>query len=100
MVPDHYYKPFQLVFDKEGFNEFPPCRPWDHAIDLTSKAKPSKPLKVYSVSLQEQKELDEFLDENLKSGRIQPSKSLWGAEFFFVKKKKMGSLDQSKTTGN
>ncbi len=31
--------------------------------------------------------LDKFLDENLCTGRIRPSKSPWGAFFFFVKKK-------------
>ena len=34
-----------------------------------------------------QKELDEFLDENLKSGWIHPSKSLFASVFFFVEKK-------------
>ena len=35
----------------------------------------------------EQKELDEFLVENLKSGRIRPSKSPFASAFFFIKKK-------------
>ena len=39
----------------------------------------------------EQKELDEFLQENLRSGRIHPSKSPFGAPVFFIKKKD-GSL--------
>ena len=37
--------------------------------------------------LDEQKQLEIFLDENLKSGRICPSKSLMAAPFFFIKKK-------------
>ena len=39
----------------------------------------------------EQKELDEFLQENLHSGRIHPLKSPFGAPVFFIKKKD-GSL--------
>ena len=43
--------------------------------------------KTYNLTLDEQKELDDFLDENLKSGRIRPSKSPFASAFFFVKKK-------------
>ena len=43
--------------------------------------------KVYPLNLDEQKALDEFLEENLKSGRIRPSNSTMASPFFFVKKK-------------
>jgi len=46
---------------------------------------------VYSLSIKEQEELDKFLDEHLKMGQIQPSKSPYTAPFFFIKKKD-GSL--------
>jgi len=48
-------------------------------------------LKVYSLSPVEQKELDAFLEENLHTGRIHPSKSPMAAPVFFIKKKD-GSL--------
>lgn len=35
----------------------------------------------------EQEQLDHFLDKNLESGQIQPSKSPFASPFFFVKKK-------------
>ncbi len=35
----------------------------------------------------EQEQLDKFLDENLESGRIRPSKSPFASPFFFIKKK-------------
>ena len=35
----------------------------------------------------EQKQLDEFLEENLRTGRIQPSKSPMASPVFFIKKK-------------
>ena len=41
--------------------------------------------------MQERMALDEFLDENLRTGRIRPSKSPMASPFFFVKKKD-GSL--------
>ncbi|SJL18615.1 uncharacterized protein ARMOST_22212 [Armillaria ostoyae] len=47
--------------------------------------------KVYPLNRDEQDQLDKFLDENLDSGRIRPSKSLFASPFFFVKKKD-GSL--------
>ena len=39
------------------------------------------------LSTVEQKELDAFLEENLKSGRIRPSRSPMASPVFFVKKK-------------
>ena len=47
--------------------------------------------KVYPLSLVEQQQLNEFLDENLKNGCIHPSKSLMVSPIFFIKKKD-GSL--------
>ena len=78
IVPDHYHD-FKDVFDKESFDELPPSWLWDHAVELL----PSDHMincKMYNLTLDEQKELNTFLDENLKSGQIQPSKSpfvLW-----------------------
>ena len=47
--------------------------------------------KVYPLSLVEQKELDSFLEENLCTRQICPSKSPMAALVFFIKKKN-GSL--------
>ncbi len=60
---------------------------WDHAIELTPNANANLDCKVYPLNRSEQAELDKFLDENLSSGRIQPSKSPMASPFFFVKKK-------------
>jgi len=46
-----------------------------------------KDCKIYVLNVKEQEELDKFLEEHLKSGRIRPSKSPCAAPFFFVKKK-------------
>jgi len=81
---------FQSVFAKEDFNILPEHCKWDHAIELTPRAEP-KSSKVYPLSPLEQTELDAFLEENLHTGRIRPSKSPMAAPVFFIKKKD-GSL--------
>jgi hypothetical protein len=43
--------------------------------------------KIYLLNPSEQKQLDEFLKEQLETGRIQPSKSPMASPFFFIKKK-------------
>jgi len=55
------------VFAKEDFDILPEHCKWDHAIKLIPGVKP-KSLKVYSLSLLEQAELDIFLEENLHTG--------------------------------
>jgi len=74
------------VFAKEDFDILPEHRKWDHAIELIPRAEP-KSSKVYPLSPLEQAELDAFLEENLRTGQIQPSKSPIVAPVFFIKKK-------------
>ena len=84
IVPDHYHN-FKDVFNKESFDELPPSWLCDHMVELL----PSDHMincKMYNLTLDEQKELDTFLDENLKSSWIQPSKSPFTSTFFFIKK--------------
>jgi len=83
-------KGFESVFAKEDFNILLEHRQWDHAIELILGSEP-KSSKVYPLSPVEQKELDSFLEENLRTRRICPSKSSMAAPVFFIKKKD-GSL--------
>jgi len=76
-IPLHL-RDFSSVFSKESFDKLLMSKPWDHAVKLTSDVTP-KSCKVYPLSVSEQKELDEFLKENLGSGRIRLSKSLMAA---------------------
>lgn len=64
-----YVEAFPSVFKKEGFDTLPERGPWDHAIELIEGSKPLD-CKVYPLNLSEQKALDEFLEENLRSGCI------------------------------
>jgi hypothetical protein len=78
---------FEDIFSKEVFNALPQTRQWDHAIKLNTDNPRLRHSKVYPMSLNEQAELDTFLDKALKTGRIRPSKSPIGAPVFFIKKK-------------
>jgi len=89
-IPPNCVRGFESVFAKEDFNILPEHRQWDHAIELIPGSEP-KSLKVYPLSLVEQKELDAFLEENLHTGRIRLSKFPMAAPVFFIKKKN-GSL--------
>ena len=74
----------------DNFDILPEHRQWDYAIELILGLEP-KSSKVYPLSPVEQKELDAFLEENLCTRRICPSKSPMAAPVFFIKKKD-GSL--------
>jgi len=54
------------VFAKEDFNILPEHRQWDHTIELIPGSEP-KLSKIYPLSPVEQKELDFFLKENLRT---------------------------------
>ena len=81
------YKRFASVFSNEESQRFPPSRPWDHAIELKPDAPSHLRCKVYPMTREEDKALDEFIDEQLLKGYIEPSKSPYASPFFFVKKK-------------
>jgi len=89
-IPPDCVKGFESVFAKEDFDVLPEHRQWDHAIELIPGSEP-KSSKVYPLSPVEQKELDSFLEENLRTGRIHLSKFPMAAPVFFIKKKD-GSL--------
>src|SRR5258708_921228 len=84
------YHDFRDVFSKEAFDELPLWKAWDHAIDLTPGTELPRS-QTFPLSPAEQKELDNFLWENLVNSHICPSKSPMGAPVFFIKKKD-GSL--------
>src|SRR5260221_775719 len=84
MVPAQYHD-FRDVFSKEAFDELPPWKAWDHTIDLTPRTElPCS--QMFPLSPAEQKELDDFLQENLANGHIHPSNSPMAPPVFFVKR--------------
>src|SRR5882724_6323930 len=60
------YQEFWDVFAKESFDELPDWKQWDHTIKLVPNAC-NFSTKVYPLAPVKQKQLDEFLDENLKA---------------------------------
>jgi hypothetical protein len=83
-IPEKYWE-FADVFQRTNFDSLPPHSEFDHAIELKDTFKPQKS-KIYSISPKEQIELDAFLEENLATGRIRPSKLPQAALFFFTPK--------------
>ena len=80
------YQDFKDIFSKESFDQLPLCKSWDHTIELTPGAQPFA-TKVYPISPIKQTELDTFLEDNLKTHCICPSKSPMASPVFFIKKK-------------
>jgi Retroviral aspartyl protease len=85
LIPEDLHD-FLDVFDNNKANWFPESNMWDHKIDMKEGFVP-KSFKNYNLTLEEQKELDKFLDKNLEKGYIRSSQSPQVSPFFFVKKK-------------
>jgi hypothetical protein len=81
------YKKFVKVFSEEESKRFPPSRPCNHAIELKAGAPDAIDCKIYPMTQEEDRVLDEFIDEQLEKGYIRPSKSQYASSFFFIKKK-------------
>ncbi|KAK3512082.1 hypothetical protein QTP70_030361 [Hemibagrus guttatus] len=83
------YSRFSDVFCPREASKLPPHRPWDCAIDLI----PGEPVprgRIYSLSIPEEKAMEEYIKEALSQGNIRPSTSPAASSFFFVAKKDGG----------
>jgi len=85
MVPNRFYK-YLSVFKKKKSECLPLWKPWDHMIKTKSGFQLKKS-KVYALSPKEQEEVDNFINEQLRKGYIQPSKSPQISPIFFIPKK-------------
>ena len=85
MIPKEFHE-YLDIFDEQKANQFPMSQPWDHQIKMKEGFEP-KSFKNYSLTPQEQIEMEKFSKENLEKGYIQPSKSPMASPFFFVDKK-------------
>jgi hypothetical protein len=72
-VPPHFWE-FRDIFTCMTFNSLPEHSSFDHQIDLEEMFIPQRE-KIYHLSPQEQRALDEFLEESLSSGQIRWSSS-------------------------
>lgn len=66
------------MFEKKNFDKLPGRQEWDHEINLV----PDAPKELQA--------LDEFVNEELKTGKIRPSKSPYAAPWSFIAKKDGG----------
>ena len=85
-IPEEYKRHWR-VFSKEEAHQFPPSRPWDHAIELKEGAPKAIDCKVYPTTLTEDEALKNFIKEQLEKGYISKSKLPYASPFFFIKKK-------------
>ena len=66
------YDRFKRLFSEEASQQFPPSCPWDHAIELKADAPDAIPCKVYPMTPNEDKALEEFIREQYEK-RIHPA---------------------------
>ena len=73
VLPKKFSK-FAKVFSKEATDHVPPSWLYNHEINLDETFVP-KIGKIYPLSPDEKKAMEDFLKENLASGKICPSNS-------------------------
>ena len=87
-LPPQYAK-YAKVFEEPKDGKLPPQWSFNHAIDLKETFVP-KVAKTYPMNPKEINAWKEFIDENLKSGKVRKSQSPQASPFFFVQKKDGG----------
>ena len=95
--PD-YTKPFQHLFEKKNFDKLPIRREWDHEINLTEDAPASIPARLYRMTPVEQEAVNQFVEDELKAGKIHESKSPYASPCSSLQKR-MEVVALSKITG-
>ena len=85
LVPERFHE-WIKVFGKKQLERMPTRKVWDHVIDVKERFVLKKG-KMYPLSREEKEEVRKFIEEQLRKGYIQPSKSPQTAPVFFVGKK-------------
>ena len=85
LVPKCFHK-WKKVFGKVESEQMLTRKPWDHAINLKEDFVPRKGW-IYPLSRTEKKEVQAFVESQLKKGYIRPSKSSQTLPVLFVPKK-------------
>ncbi|CCO34400.1 Retrotransposable element Tf2 155 kDa protein type 1 [Rhizoctonia solani AG-1 IB] len=83
-IPTQYHS-FAKVFGEEEFNKLPPHRSYDIEIELTDEGPLNSPL--YSMTNTKSVILKQWLEDELRAGKIRPSKSPISSPVMFVLKK-------------
>ena len=82
----NYIKPFQHLFEKNFDKLLIRCK-WDHEINLTEDVPASIPARFYRMMPVEKEAVDQFVDDELKAGKICESKLPYASPCFFIVKK-------------
>jgi len=77
---------WKKVFRKVELERMPTRKVWDHTIDLKETFKLQKG-RIYLLSKNERKEVQNFVEDQLRKGYIRPSKLPQTSPVFFVGKK-------------
>jgi len=85
LVPKRFWR-WKKVFRKKESERMPVRKAWDHAIELKEGFTPRKG-KVYSLSREEREKIQAFIEDQLRKGYIQPSKSPQTSPVHFATKK-------------
>jgi len=85
LVPKKFWK-WKKVFRKKESERMPVQKAWDHMIELKEGFVPKK-RKLYSLSREEREEVQAFVEDQLRKGYIQPSKSPQTSPVHFIAKK-------------
>ena len=85
LVPKRFWR-WRKVFRKKKSERMPVQKTWDYTIELKKGFTPKKG-KVYSLSREEREEVQAFVEDQLRKGYIQPSKSPQTSPVHFVAKK-------------
>ena len=82
-----YIWPFIHLFNKKKFEKLPERREQNHEINLIEEAQKELNAKAYAMTIKEEKALNQWLDEQLKTGLIVELKSRYVVPCFYVPKK-------------
>jgi hypothetical protein len=86
LVPKEY-QCHAKIFSKTKSHRLLKHQSWDHTINLKPDTPETLETKVYSILINKQKTLDQFIQENLEKGYIVSFKSPMASSVFFIKKK-------------
>ncbi|KAH9263566.1 hypothetical protein BASA83_013014 [Batrachochytrium salamandrivorans] len=85
-IPLEIDKEFSSIFSESQADILPSHRSFDCTINLSPSAEPSYG-RIYQLTREEDKVMQEWISENLAKGFIRNSSSPYGAPCFFVKQK-------------
>ena len=81
-----YIQPFIHLFNKKKFKKLSEQWEWDHEINLMEDASKELNAKAYTMMIKEEKALNQWLDEQLKTRLIVESKSRYAVPYFYIPK--------------